>query len=57
MTDEGELFVWGDGSKGQLGLGSSIVECDAPRCVWDFAILFQDHIFQQDDGHVDRLWR
>lgn len=33
LTDEGELFVWGDGSKGQLGLGPSVLECEAPRSV------------------------
>lgn len=33
LTDEGELFVWGDGSKGQLGLGPSVLACEAPRSV------------------------
>ena len=33
LTDEGELFVWGDGSKGQLGLGPSVMSCESPRSV------------------------
>lgn len=33
LSDEGELFVWGNGQKGQLGLGSGITLVDTPRIV------------------------
>lgn len=34
LTDEGELYSWGDGEKGQLGLGSAITECSTPHLVF-----------------------
>ena len=33
LTDEGELFAWGAGARGQLGLGAAVSQCDAPRAV------------------------
>lgn len=31
LSDEGELFAWGNGQKGQLGLGSGVTFVDTPR--------------------------
>lgn len=33
LTDDGELFAWGAGARGQLGLGESISHCETPRVV------------------------
>lgn len=33
LTDDGELYAWGTGDKGQLGLGPTITECTTPHPV------------------------
>ena len=33
LSDEGELYVWGSGPKGQLGLGMDTTLCNTPKIV------------------------
>lgn len=39
LTDDGELYIWGMGDKGQLGMGPSITECITPHTVDNWNIV------------------